>query len=164
LPAVRVELLDVSDPAIASAVLAVQRLAYRVEADLIGSDAIPPLHETLEELRASGETFLGAEIDRRLAAFVSWKVDDGTLDLHRLAVHPDFFRRGLGRALVRAAQAHAPAPRVIVQTGSANEPAKALYISEGFVELDEFEPAPGIRVTRFRKYPAAPDASGPYAP
>lgn len=147
----RLELLDVSDQAVADAVLVVQRLAYRVEADLIGSDAIPPLHETLRELQACGETFLGAEVDGRLAAFVSWKVEDGMLDLYRLAVHPDFFRHGLGRALVRAALASEPALRVIVQTGSANEPAKALYASEGFVEVDEIEPAPGVRVTRYEK-------------
>jgi ribosomal protein S18 acetylase RimI-like enzyme len=82
---------------------------------------------------------------------VSWKVDGDTLDLHRLAVEPRFFRRGVGRALVQAAEAAEAAPRVVVQTGAANEPAKTLYRSEGFVEVGEREPAPGIRVTLFEK-------------
>jgi hypothetical protein len=41
--------------------------------------------------------------------------------------------------------------RVVVQTGADNEPAKALYRSEGFVEVGGQEPAPGIRVTLFEK-------------
>ena len=131
--------------------MALQRRAYRIEAELIGSDGIPPLHETLEELLACGETFLGARLEGALAGFVSWKVDGGTLDLHRLAVDPRFFRRGVGRALVRAAEAAEAASRVVVQTGTANEPAKTLYRSEGFAELGEREPAPGIRVTLFEK-------------
>ena len=40
---------------------AIQRAAYAVEAELIGTRAIPPLHETLEELAAAGkrEEFFG---------------------------------------------------------------------------------------------------------
>jgi ribosomal protein S18 acetylase RimI-like enzyme len=149
---VQISALDLGDRAVAEAIIALQRRAYRIEADLIGSDGIPPLHETLEELLASGETFLGARLDGTLAGFVSWKVDGDTLDLHRLAVDPHCFRRGVGRALVRAAEAAEAAPRrVVVQTGAANEPAKTLYRGEGFVEVGEREPAPGILVTLFEK-------------
>jgi ribosomal protein S18 acetylase RimI-like enzyme len=144
--------LDVADRAVAEAVLDVQRRAYRVEADLVGFDAIPPLHESLEELQATGETFLAALVGERLAGLVSWKLEGDTLDLHRLAVDPELFRAGIGRALVRAAQAAEPeARRVIVQTGAGNDPAKALYESEGFAEIGGREVAPGFRVTLFEK-------------
>jgi ribosomal protein S18 acetylase RimI-like enzyme len=144
--------LDLADRAVAEAVLDVQRRAYRIEADLVGFDSIPPLHESLEELQASGETFLAAMVDGRLAGLVSWKLDGDTLDLHRLAVDPGFFRAGIGRALVRAAQAAEPeAHRVIVQTGADNDPAKALYESEGFTKIGEREVAPEFRVTLFEK-------------
>lgn len=144
--------LDVAEPSVAEAVLELQRRAYRVEAELVGSDAIPPLHESLEELQASGETFLAAVVDDGLAGLVSWKRLGDTLDLHRLAVAPERFRSGIGRALVRAAEAEeADARRVIVQTGAANEPAKALYRSEGFSEAGEREVAPGLSVTLFEK-------------
>lgn len=157
--------LELADRAVAEAVIALQRRAYRVEADLIGSDGIPPLHETLEELLDSGETFLGARLEGKLAGFVSWKIAGDTLDLHRLAVDPSYFRRGVGRALVRAAEAAAPAPsRVVVQTGAANEPAKALYCSEGFVEVGEQEPAPGIRVTLFEKRRGTASPGQPQTP
>jgi len=144
--------LDVTTREVAEAVLELQRRAYRVEAELVGSDAIPPLHESLDELQASGETFLAAIVDGRLAGVVSWKRHGDTLDLHRLAVDPERFRAGIGRALVRAAEAaEAKARRVIVQTGAANEPAKALYRSEGFAQTGERQVAPGLSVALFEK-------------
>ena len=144
--------LDLSDPGLAARVLDLQRRAYRIEADLIGSDGIPPLRETIEELQASGETFLGAFLDDELAGAVSWRIDGLTIDLHRLVVDPGRFRAGIGTALVRAALAAEPRARLaVVQTGAANEPAKRLYRLEGFEELDDVEAAPGLLVTRFRK-------------
>ena len=143
--------IDLAQAGLAAQVLELQRKAYLVEAERIGDDRIPPLHESLEELQECGETFLGAFVGETLAGFVSWRRDGDTLDLHRLAVNPAFARRGIGRALVRAVQASERAPRVIVQTGAANEPAKALYRSEGFVAVGDVEVLPGLWVTRFEK-------------
>ena len=146
------ERLHLSRETVATELLELQRRAYRVEADLIGSDEIPPLRETLAELQACGETFLGARADGTLVAAVSWRVVDETIDLHRLVVDPTRFREGLGSTLVRAALAAEPSCRqAIVQTGAANEPAKALYRAEGFSAAGELEPAPGLRVARFTK-------------
>jgi GNAT superfamily N-acetyltransferase len=144
--------LDLSDASIASQLLDLQREAYRVEAELVGSDEIPPLRETLPDLQACGETFLGAVADGVLAGAISWKVDGDAIDLHRLVVHPAHFRRGIGIALVRAALATEPSVRrAIVQTGAANAPAIALYLQEGFEPAGEIEPVPGLRVARFTK-------------
>ena len=145
-------LLDLADPAVARELLELQQDAYRVEARLIGSDEIPPLRESLAELQACGEIFLGAFADGRLAGAVSWKVDGETLDLHRLVVDPAYLRRGIGAALVRAALAAGTGlRRAVVQTGAANEPARSLYLREGFTLVDEVEPVPGLRVARFSK-------------
>ena len=103
LAALHLEELDIARREIASAVLELQRRAYRIEAALLGSDEIPPLHESLEELQASGETFLGAFLDGILAGAISWRVEDGVIDLHRLVVDPSRHRAGVGTALVRAA-------------------------------------------------------------
>jgi ribosomal protein S18 acetylase RimI-like enzyme len=149
---VTIEELDVGDRAVAAVVLSLQRRSYRVETDAIGFDGIPPLVESLEQLQACGERFLGAFDDGRLAGIVSWKLDGATLDVHRLAVDPDFFRRGIATALVRAAlAAEARATRAIVQTGAANDAAKRLYRREGFVDAGEREVAPGLRVALFER-------------
>ena len=144
--------LDLSDRSTAVELLELQRRAYRVEADLIGSDEIPPLSETLAELQSCGETFLGARVDSALLGAISWRCDGETIDLHRLVVHPDYFRTGLGSALVRGAlAAESRARRAVVQTGASNNPAIALYRREGFVPTDELEPLPGLHVTRLTK-------------
>ncbi|MDX6490389.1 MAG: hypothetical protein QOD43_634 [Gaiellaceae bacterium] len=133
-------------------VLELQRRSYRVEAELIGTDTIPPLIETVHGLRTSEENFLGAFVDDRLTGVVSWKFDGETIDIHRLAIDPSFFRRGIGVALVRAVLSAEPnARRSIVQTGAANEPAKALYRGEGFVEIGQREVGDGVRVARFER-------------
>ncbi len=132
--------------------LEVQRQAYAIEAGLIGSGDIPPLHETLDELRSCGETFLGALVDGRLVGAVSWRLVGDTLDIHRLVVDPTHFRRGVGVTLVRAALAAEPrVTRAIVQTGADNEPALALYRQEGFVQTGTEEVVPGLRVARLSK-------------
>ncbi len=144
--------LDLTDRTIAVEVLHLQRRAYRVEADLIGSDAIPPLQETLEGLQACNETFLGAIADGEIVGAISWRLIDRTLDIHRLVVRPDQFRRRIGTSLVRAAlEAEPLAERAIVQTGAANVPARAFYLREGFEHLDDIEVGEGIRVSRFAK-------------
>jgi hypothetical protein len=48
-----IQAFRLEDESLARRALEIQRLAYRVEADLIGFEGIPPLHESLEELRAS---------------------------------------------------------------------------------------------------------------
>lgn len=143
--------LDLGDAAVAAALLALQRTAYRVEAALIGSDAIPALGEPLAGLVASGETFLGAWRGDELVGAVSWKIVGGVLDIHRLVVSPARFRAGIGRALVREALRLHPGLPAVVQTGAENVPARALYESERFVTVEEIEPVPGLRVVRLSR-------------
>jgi ribosomal protein S18 acetylase RimI-like enzyme len=144
--------LDIADSNTASAVLELQRRAYRVEADLIGSDGIPPLWETLDEVRACGEEFLGAVLDGGLAGAISWRFDEGTLDIHRLVVDPDRFRRGIATKLVQPVlEAEAAAQRAIVQTGADNAPAIALYLREGFEHVGEVEVGDGLRISQLAK-------------
>jgi ribosomal protein S18 acetylase RimI-like enzyme len=142
--------LDLSDDVLAGSLLDLQQRAYAIEAELVGSDEIPPLRETVDQLRSCHETFLGALVDGLLVGAVSWRLDGDTVDIHRLVVDPACFRRGIGATLVRATLAAEPsATSAIVQTGARNEPAKALYLAHGFEQIDEVDVAPGLRVARF---------------
>jgi ribosomal protein S18 acetylase RimI-like enzyme len=140
--------LDVRDPRDAADVLLCQQAGYAIEAELIGFDGIPPMHETLEELRACGERFLGSYDQEGLAGVVSWNhLADGTVDICRLVVHPRAFRRGHATTLLDALDAAISTDRMIVSTGTANAPALALYRRRGFVPVEKREIAPNVTVT-----------------
>lgn len=143
--------LDLHDQATLLALHDLQRRSYAVEAEHIGFWGIPGLVESLDELRSSGESFLGIREGARLCAALSYKLAAGTLDIHRLVVDPDDFRRGLGRRLVRAALALPGVTRAIVSTGEANTPARRLYEAEGFVTRERAQPAPGLWVVHLER-------------
>ncbi len=144
--------LHLQEPDEAAAILTLQRLAYRQEADLIGNDAIPPLHEPLEALQNSGETFFGYVLEGQLAGAVSYKRSGALLDIHRMMVHPAFFRRGIARALLQFVEgSERGIERVIVSTGSLNAPAQALYQQQGFVATGQEEVVPGLWITHLEK-------------
>ena len=121
---------------------------------LIGSDGIPALTETLERLRAAGESWLGALDPEtgRLAGAVAWReLDDGTVDICRLVVAPEAFRRGIATALLNALDGAFPARSMVVSTGRTNEPAIALYRRRGFRPVRDREAAPGLWITELER-------------
>ena len=147
-----VEELDLADDALAAALVVLQQAAYRVEAELIGFADLPPLRDDVAALRRSGETFLGAYDEGELGGAVSYRIEGDTLDVHRLVVDPARFRRGLGRRLLAAAEARAPRPgRVVVSTGAANAPARALYAAAGYRETGQREVASGVFLSSLEK-------------
>ncbi|MFD9703910.1 GNAT family N-acetyltransferase [Lentzea sp. NPDC059081] len=136
-------ILDLSDGTVLHELWTVQRLAYAVEAEIIGFDGIPPLHESLDDLGSCGETFLGLHDDEGLVGAVSYQMDGSTVDICRLVVHPRAFRRGVASKLLDAL----PSGPQTVSTGSRNAPALALYRGRGFVVVGEREVAPGVSIT-----------------
>jgi GNAT superfamily N-acetyltransferase len=138
--------LDLGDPATVRALVALQRSAYAVEARLLGTEAIPALNESEADLAASGEIFLGAEREGRLAGAVSYKRDGATVDIHRLVVDPGAFRQGIASALLDALP---DAERYVVSTGAANAPARALYERRGFRPVRERTVGDGVRIVEF---------------
>ncbi|TWT27498.1 GNAT family N-acetyltransferase [Planomicrobium sp. CPCC 101110] len=132
---------------IAKAILDVQIPAYQIEAELIGFDGIPPLKESVEDIRKSDETFFGY-FDGHLIGFISYKQKNKLIDIHRLVVHPDFFRQGIAKKLIGFLVLKFPGHQFIVSTGQENVPAKKLYAFFGFVEQNSFEVAPGIWCTK----------------
>jgi ribosomal protein S18 acetylase RimI-like enzyme len=133
-----VRALDLGDRDTVDAIVALQRASYRIEADLLGARTLPALTETPRRLRASGEDFLGAFEDGWLVGAVSWKRSGTLLDIHRMVVHPDCFRRGIAGRLLAALDAHETGvERTVVATGEANPPARRLYERHGFTAVEE---------------------------
>ncbi|PWK15802.1 GNAT family N-acetyltransferase [Tumebacillus permanentifrigoris] len=144
--------IDVQVKEHAQKLLALQIPSYRVEAKLIGFDGIPPLHDTTESLQGCGETFFVYELEGQLAGAISYERDGDEVTICRMMVHPDYFRRGIAGKLLRHVQeVEARTQRFLVSTGSANEPALALYGRDGFQVTSEREVAPGIWLTFLAK-------------
>ena len=131
-------------------VLELQRKSYRIEADLIGTDEIPPLKESFEELQDCGETFIGCYIEGRLAGAISFKKEGEVIDIHRMMVHPDFFRRGIARKLLSQLEQDG-CSQMIVSTGAANTPAVKLYEKLGFERQHDSVVGDGLVIAHFKK-------------
>ncbi|WP_051807380.1 GNAT family N-acetyltransferase [Streptomyces sp. NRRL F-2664] len=158
MPSPQIRPLDLADDATARAVHRIAREAYAVEADLIGFDGIPALHESLAQMRAQPLHWVGAfSREGEPAGFLAWEeVPDGGIGIDRLCVAPAFFRRGVASGLLRHALAELfPGRPVEVATGAANAPAVRLYESFGFVRGADFSPAPGLTMASFSRPTAA---------
>lgn len=119
-------------------VLRLQKQAYKVEAAYIGTFDIPPLKETLNELLNSGEKFIGYFVEDTVAGVLSYKFKKGVIDIHRVMVHPSFFRRGIARSLIKHVENKMDSAEfVIVSTGAKNLPAVKMYQRLGFEVLDQ---------------------------
>lgn len=137
--------LDHRDEQTADDIIGVQMPAYRVEAALIGFDGIPALQDTAEVLMASNEEFVGYTEAGRLVGVISYETGEEEIDICRLVVHPDRFRRGIATKLLEYVLEHAAeGKRAVVSTGRNNAPAIALYKRYGFIESGAIEVAPGF--------------------
>ncbi|MBD3940497.1 GNAT family N-acetyltransferase [Microbacterium sp. NEAU-LLC] len=130
--------------------LDLQHKAYAVEAELIGDDRIPPLHETESDLLSAGLEWIASfDDDQQIAGAAGYAIEHDVVDLDRLMISPSHHRQGLGTALVTEVMELAPVTEVA--TGRDNAPARALYESLGFLHQSDFEPVPGLWVSRYRR-------------
>ncbi|PAE18561.1 GNAT family N-acetyltransferase [Bacillus sp. 7504-2] len=119
-------------------VLELQKRSYQVEAELIGSNEIPPLKETLAQLKQCGEAFIGYFIDEELVGVLSFKIVKDVIDLHRVMVHPAYFRKGIAKQMVEYIEKKWESrPMMIVSTGAKNLPAIKFYSRLGFEKSGE---------------------------
>lgn len=128
----------------------VQKRAYQVEAELIGFDGIPQLNESILEIQNADETFIGY-FNGELSGLIAYKVEGQLVDIHRLAVSPAHFRRGIARQLVEHVLADFPESDFMVSTGTLNAPARKLYEQYGFELTESFEPVPGVSCVKYYK-------------
>ncbi len=91
---------DIED---ASEILSLQKLAYKGEAKIYNDFQIPPLLETLEELKGGFGThlILKATIDGKMVGSVRVISKEGTCHVSRLMVHPDLQNRGIATKLMQ---------------------------------------------------------------
>jgi ribosomal protein S18 acetylase RimI-like enzyme len=133
-------IIEAAVPADAGEILTVQRAAYLAEAQRYDDPHLPPLTETLDDVRATiagDAAVLVARDGHRLIGSVRARVVDGTGRIGRLAVAPDLHGRGVGRLLLASVEA-ALAGRVTrfeLFTGAASDDNLRLYRAAGYTDL-----------------------------
>ena len=93
----------------------------------IGRDAFLTLEQTAENEGLFDNQLFVADVNQKIQGFVAYSDEE----LAWLYVDPPFYRRGVGRALLQHAVAHA-GPDIMIEVLEGNAPALALYLSEGF--------------------------------
>ncbi|MCK9377069.1 MAG: GNAT family N-acetyltransferase [Syntrophobacterales bacterium] len=127
--------ISAAGPVDAAAILAIQKLAYESEARIYEDFAIPPLLQSLEELREefARKVVLKAAVGERLVGSVRGDLDGETCRVERLSVHPDFQGRGIGSALMhRLEQVFPEALRMELFTGHKSARNLRLYQKLGY--------------------------------
>jgi ribosomal protein S18 acetylase RimI-like enzyme len=123
----------------AGELLTLQRAAYLIEGELHGDFRLPPLVETVEEIRAAldGGIVLKALLGTRIVGAVRGRVAGTTCHLGRLAVAPDLQGRGIGTRLVSALEERYAdeVTRFELFTGPNSERNVRLYRRLGYVDM-----------------------------
>ncbi|MDO8143063.1 MULTISPECIES: GNAT family N-acetyltransferase [Isoptericola] len=132
------------DDAHAGELLTLRRAAFVSEAQVYGDPNIPPLTQTLHELREDmardDVVTIGAWTGERLVGSIRVELQDGRATLGRLAVAPDQQGRGLGTTLLFAILDHLPddVSEIWAFTGKDSQQNLAMYTKHGYeAQYDE---------------------------
>ncbi|APF34257.1 N-acetyltransferase [Microbacterium sp. AISO3] len=144
------------DPADAGEVLTLQRAAFVSEALIYDAADMPPLTQTLDELRAELHENLGcvALDDGRIVGAARARLDGELLLIGRIAIAPDQQGSGLGTALLAAVEERgrqAGAREAELFTGSLSEANLRLYEREGYAESERVPQGDGTFQIFLRK-------------
>ena len=113
--------------------MAIHDAARMQELRLAGlEDAFLPLEAAAERERLFDYTLRVAELAGEAAAFLAYTKEG----LAWLYVDPAFMRRGIGTRLVRYMLDHTAVRPVTLEVLAGNEPALALYRSQGFTHVE----------------------------
>lgn len=126
-------------------ILTVQRAAFVTEAQVVGNISIPPLTETLSEMRyelRTGVVMIKATMGHRIVAAGRARRKGGDFEISRMAVAPDLQSRGLGRKILVALEGMAPegVTRLTLYTSATSLRNRALYERAGY-NFDRIEEA-----------------------
>ena len=135
-------------------ILALQYLAYQSEAQLLGNPDIPPLKQTIEDLREEyrhGSVLKAVDAGGVIVGSVRCRLEDGTAHIGKLMVHPAQRGRGLGTKLLLAAEALHPGARCELFTSDKSAGNIRLYEKLGYAVFAERQITPALRLVYLEK-------------
>jgi ribosomal protein S18 acetylase RimI-like enzyme len=122
----------------AEEILALQKAAFRIEAERYGDFTIAPLTQTLDAVRTELDTMvvLKAVVEGRVIGSVRAVEKVGTCYIFKLIVQPALHNQGIGASLMRAIEAAFPeARRFELFTGHRSDNNIHLYKKLGYREF-----------------------------
>ena len=120
-------------------ILKLQYLAYQSEAALFGTMDIPPLKQTLEEVRQeyqNGVILKMISEDRKILGSVRAREENGIVSIGKLMVHPDHRGRGCGTRLLAEIENCFPGKMYELFTSTRSEANIRLYQRNGYRIFD----------------------------
>ena len=134
-------------------ILALQKLAYTKEAELYGGFLIPPLVETLNELKEKfkAHVFLKATAEGKIIGTVRVLERDYTCYISRLMVHPDFQNQGIATKLLLEIERMFSCDRFELFTGERSVKNIRLYEKLGYRRFKVEKPGGNVALVFLEK-------------
>lgn len=145
--------IDITKKECAEHVLSLQKKAYKVEAEYLGSKHLPPLSETINSLLLSDEHFYGYFLKNELVGAIAYEKLPHMITITRVMISPSYFRKGIASHLIQyLLKLEGDQNVYYVTTGSKNVPAIKLYNKFGFQEMLQYMTREGIALTKLKRY------------
>jgi len=137
------------------AILALQKLAYQSEAELLGDYSIQPLTQTIEGITADFNSgiILKAVDDGEIIGSARVRSYEDTLFIGKLIVDPSRQNQGIGAALLSAAEKLYSAARFELFTSEKSEKNLYLYAKSGYKEFKREPLNENVDAVFLEKYP-----------
>lgn len=135
-------------------ILRLQYLAYQSEAALCGTRDIPPLKQTLDEVRGEFESGLILKMvseDAKIIGSVRARESGGVVYIGKLMVHPAHQRKGYGTRLLKAIEQRFPKRWYELFTSTKSVGNIRLYKSLGYNVFNEKGVGDGLRFVYLQK-------------
>jgi len=135
-------------------ILDLQYLAYQSEAMLLNNFSIPPLKQTIEEVKQEFDNGIFLKVvdkDGVIIGSVRAYAKNGTLFIGKLIVQPNLQGQGIGTNLLTEIEKVCPQERFELFTSDRSEKNIRLYERLGYVKFREQEVTPELKFIYLRK-------------
>ncbi len=119
----------------AEGILTIQKLAFQSQAELYNDYSLPPLIQSIEELKTDFENqvFLKAMLDGKIIGSVRAHMEQDTCFIGRLVVHPDHQNKGIGtKLMINIEHYFSDARKFAIFTGHKSKKSIYLYQKLGY--------------------------------
>lgn len=119
-------------------ILQLQYLAYQSEAALFGSNDIPPLKQTIDEVIEEYHkgVILKLVADNRIIGSIRAWATEGTVHVGKLMVHPDYRHCGYGTKLLNEIESYFSQKRFVLFTSTRSINNLRMYQRMGYKEFE----------------------------